>query len=212
MAIVDSRGRVFGRINLIDFFVAVFAVVLVPLAYGGYLLFRIPPPRIISVAPTTVPFTTNTEQRLEITAEHLRPYLRAKIGTNSARSFEADSASHGEVKFGDLPVGVHDLILYDESQEIARLPNALTIEPAPLQRVGTLSAGGDALRPGAAFGPPERPIAELLRVDEGAAPEKRRAVVRVKCQLAAQSECNVGGVRVRAGASLELPTASGRRT
>ena len=42
MSLVDDRGRVGGSINLIDAIVVVLIVVLVPLAYGAYLLFRTP--------------------------------------------------------------------------------------------------------------------------------------------------------------------------
>lgn len=58
------------------------------------------------------------------------------------------------------------------------------------------------------FGPADRPIGELLRVED---PEKHRVVVRVVCQLSPQSDCMVGGVRVRATPSLELQTSSGDR-
>ena len=46
MPIVDERGRVAGRINLIDAVAAVVIVVLVPVAYGAYLLFRTPQPKL----------------------------------------------------------------------------------------------------------------------------------------------------------------------
>ena len=42
MAIVDEHGRLFGRFNLFDAIVAVLALWLIPIAYGGYLLLRSP--------------------------------------------------------------------------------------------------------------------------------------------------------------------------
>jgi hypothetical protein len=49
MSIVDERGRVAGRINLIDAVAAVAIVVLVPVAYAAYLLFRTPPATLRAV-------------------------------------------------------------------------------------------------------------------------------------------------------------------
>ena len=55
MKVIDDRGRLFGRVNLFDAAIAAFVVVLIPLAYGTFLLFRAPAPRITSV--TRVPIT-----------------------------------------------------------------------------------------------------------------------------------------------------------
>ena len=48
MAILDERGRLFGKINLIDLALILLVVVTIPLGYAAYLLFRTPPPRITS--------------------------------------------------------------------------------------------------------------------------------------------------------------------
>ena len=52
MTIVDERGRLFGRFNLIDAGVVFVLLVLVPLAYAAYRLFRPDPVRIESVEPS----------------------------------------------------------------------------------------------------------------------------------------------------------------
>ena len=39
--IVDRDGRLFGRVNLVDAAAAGFVLVLLPLAYAGFLLFQI---------------------------------------------------------------------------------------------------------------------------------------------------------------------------
>ena len=60
MALIDERGRLFGRINLIDLAVIVFVAVLIPLGYGAYLVFRAPAPHITGMyerGPTSVPVT-----------------------------------------------------------------------------------------------------------------------------------------------------------
>ena len=55
MPLVDENGRVFGRLNLFDAALAAFVILLIPAAYGTYLLFRTAAPRIDSV--TRVPVT-----------------------------------------------------------------------------------------------------------------------------------------------------------
>src|SRR5262249_56778880 len=40
-----------------------------------------------------------------------------------------------DVLVGELPAGVHDFVLYDGMQEVARLPQAVTIEASPATRV-----------------------------------------------------------------------------
>src|SRR5206468_8847710 len=60
MAIVDDRGRVAGRVNLIDALAAVFILVLIPLVYGAYLLFRTPAAKLVRVSPATVYQGTQT--------------------------------------------------------------------------------------------------------------------------------------------------------
>src|SRR5262249_17538445 len=54
MALVDERGRVAGRVNLIDGVIAAVIVVMIPLAIGAYLLFRNPRPKLTNIAPTTL--------------------------------------------------------------------------------------------------------------------------------------------------------------
>ena len=50
MPVIDERGRLFGTINLIDLGVILCAAVLMPLAYGAYVLFHTPPPRLTGVS------------------------------------------------------------------------------------------------------------------------------------------------------------------
>jgi hypothetical protein len=70
MPLIDDRGRVFGKINLIDLALLVFALLLVPLGYGAYLLFRTPPPQLLGVSPNPLPFAKG-EQRVVLKGEHL---------------------------------------------------------------------------------------------------------------------------------------------
>src|SRR4051812_29166363 len=130
MAIVDERGRLFGRWNLLDLIALVLILGLIPLAYAGYLLFRDQPPSITSVTPTHVqdaqPFSVT------IKGKNFRPYMRASAGTTQAREFFFKSPEEAELPFAFLTPGVYDIILYDSAQERFRLPNALTVSPSAL--------------------------------------------------------------------------------
>ena len=49
MPLIDERGRVFGRWNLIDALVVIGVILLLPVGYGAYRLFRTPTPDIATV-------------------------------------------------------------------------------------------------------------------------------------------------------------------
>ena len=49
MPIIDERGRVFGRFNLVDAAVGLLVLVLLPAAYGAYRLFKEPLPTLTGV-------------------------------------------------------------------------------------------------------------------------------------------------------------------
>jgi hypothetical protein len=51
MPLVDERGRLFGRINLIDAGVGVLILLLIPLGYAAYRLSRTPIPSITVALP-----------------------------------------------------------------------------------------------------------------------------------------------------------------
>ena len=78
MPLLDERGRLFGKVNLIDAAVGAFALLLVPLAYAAYLLFKAPPPVVASVEPRIV--TVPKGARLEVKGQNLRPFFRAYLG------------------------------------------------------------------------------------------------------------------------------------
>jgi hypothetical protein len=80
--LIDDRGRVFGKVNLIDAAVGLTVFMLIPLGYGSFVLFRTPQPRIVSVEPSIV--VEGEESELTLQGEHLRPFLRATIGLQPA--------------------------------------------------------------------------------------------------------------------------------
>jgi hypothetical protein len=178
MPVIDDRGRLFGRVNVIDFAVVLFVVALVPLAYAAYALFRPTPPHIVSVSPSTAVYKAGVEQKVTITASWLRPFLRAQIGTYNTRGFEVTSARTADVRFMDLPPGTYDIVLFDESQEVARLPKALKITPRPVDAFGSFDAPGP-----------------------------QHTTLRVTCDLSPDNDCLIDGQVVATGktATLTIP-------
>jgi hypothetical protein len=126
--LIDERGRVFGRFNLIDAIVALFVVALIPLAYGAYLLFRPDPPQIVTIEPTRI--QEHERATLRVTGSALRPFLMVKFG-EKATGFLVESPTHGEINVPDLGAGTYDLILIDRGQPLLRKPAALTVVPPP---------------------------------------------------------------------------------
>ena len=139
MAIVDERGRLFGRWNLLDVAVAVLIVGLIPLGYTAYLLFREQAPRLVSIAPQQV--QQAPEFHLTIKGENLRPYMRVSAGTQQARDFYFKSTEEAEVPFASMPPGTYDIVLFDQAQERFRLPNALTVSPSALPSTEIVAIG-----------------------------------------------------------------------
>jgi Domain of unknown function (DUF4330) len=125
MAIVDERGRVFGRINLIDAGAALLLFVMIPVAYGAYLLFRMPPARITSIDPAKVYHGPN--QRVQIRGINLRPYMRVAFGGTQGITFAIFSTNLAQAELPELAPGVYDVALYDYKQEVDRLPKALEV-------------------------------------------------------------------------------------
>src|SRR5436190_21904666 len=99
MTIVDERGRIYGRVNLLDAAVAVIVLVLIPLAYGSYLLFRSPPPKLLGVNPSRL--YQGNELKVEIQGQDLRPFMRVSFNDVQARTFLISSP---QLAFVDLPV------------------------------------------------------------------------------------------------------------
>src|SRR5580765_2025675 len=140
MAIVDERGRIGGRVNLIDAVAAFLILVLIPVAFGAYLLFRTPQATLTSVNPPRLYQGVNL--RVEVVGENLRPFMRVRFNTLQGRTFMIGGTHGAMVDLPDLEPGVYDVSLYDYMQEVSRLPKALTILPlAPVPTVEMLVEG-----------------------------------------------------------------------
>ena len=234
MAVIDDRGRLFGKVNFIDALVGVLVLGLIPLAYGAFLLFRVPAPKITSLSPTEV--VENETATLQITGEDLRPFLRARFGTHEAGAFLVHSPTLAELRLPDLAVGTYDLALFDEAQELLRVPDALTVialpPPPPLPQTDFQAVGEfidlvvdevPLIRPGLKLGRRgDEPIGEVLAVRPPQAgmyrlnvggdilevpkPGTARvpAIIRVTCSISNDS-CSVEGVALAPNATFPLP-------
>lgn len=129
MTLVDDRGRVFGRWNVVDALIGVVLLGLIPLLYGGYLLFRAPSTTLTSVEPARIQSPGNAD--ITIHGTNLRPYMRVSFDAHQGLGFFFSDTTKARVGVADLPPGVYDVILYDNAQERARLPKAFEVVGAP---------------------------------------------------------------------------------
>lgn len=135
MRLLDQHGRVLGRFNIIDTLVVAVIVLLMPLAYGTYLLFRPVTPRIDSVTRSSISREelrlaggSMLSAKLKVRGAGFNPMLRAKIGDIPAMGFVFEDPTSADVILGPIPAGSHDLVLYDGVQEVARAEDAVTLE------------------------------------------------------------------------------------
>lgn len=238
LPIIDERGRIWGRVNLVDFAIGVFCLLLVPLAYGAYVLFRTPTPTTAAIEPASL--QQGKDLRVKLTGTGFRPFLTASVGVAHAPGMLVESPSAAEIRLPDLDPGTYDLALYDESREVARRPNAITIvgppapPPAPPQVVvqvsGTFTSVPEQVARTFVVGTqfPEgsaQPVAEIVALRPAAAVVARVAtatgvlerqvpgMVRVPAVLRVRctpvgEECKVGDVSVGAGATISVPSDS----
>src|SRR5215472_6875541 len=127
MAVVDDRGRIGGKVNLIDAVIAVVVLGLIPVAFGAYLLFRTPQPTLLAVTPSSLNQGGNL--RVTISGQNLRPYMRVTFNGTQGQSFLIGNTTYAYVELPDLKPGVYDVKLWDYRQELASLPKALTVLP-----------------------------------------------------------------------------------
>jgi hypothetical protein len=233
MAMIDERGRLFGRVNVVDAIVAVLVLALIPLGYASYLLFRTPFPVLTRVEPTTLTYGTN--MRIKVHGENFKPYLRVSLGIHQGRNFLFHNSTEAGVELFDVPPGVYDVILFDQAQERGRLKNAITIAPSALpdaqvvvvgmfgnlkpDQVGRITAGMtiDGVGTVVAVG---RPVPQMTRVFvrpgtfEVPAPNAQMvpAVVRMGCYVRSnqgQPECVAASLSVQPAALMFLETPAG---
>jgi hypothetical protein len=218
--LIDDRGRVGGRVNVVDLAAAIVFLALIPLAFAAYALFRTPAPTLSRVTPVTL--FQGEPQRIEIDGTNLRPFMRVSIDTVPARSFLLGSTKYAIVDLPDLTPGSYDVVLYDYMQEVARLRRALTVAPVPtdleLDVDGAFITMSDAaaatVKAGDKLPSADRPAAEVLSIGARSAgdlrlrfgeqtitvPQRSRnvpATLRVKCSTVpgpdGTARCSVRG-------------------
>jgi len=238
VSIVDERGRLFGRVNLVDGAVAAFLLLLVPLGYATYLLFRPSAPSIESVTPTAV---TKEEERItiggrpvakfKVRGNGFTPLLRARVGDADALGFVFENPNSADVLVGAIPPGAHDLVLLDGRQEVARARGAISTEPAAasmstVRAVGWLVNLDDQQTTAIAVGtslPPDRPAYRVVALGPVAPAFRRlstidvpvdnryarRALLSLKCDIAASNPCAAMNVDSAAPVTISLPGPGG---
>jgi hypothetical protein len=170
MAIVDDRGRVAGRVNLIDAVAAVVFILVVPIAYGSYLLFRTPPAKLTAVAPASLYEGPNL--RIGIGGRNLRPFMRVSFDDIQGKTFMVSSTTNAAIDLPDLKPGTYDVVLYDHMEEIDRLKKAFTLLPLAPQPTVEVEVSGSFLylstmnpiTPGQKFPPTGDALAQVLSV------------------------------------------------
>ena len=142
MSLIDDRGRLFGRVNIIDAAIAVLVLVLLPIGYTAVRLFRVPQPDIQSVEPASQP--AGPALRLRLHGRDFRPYLkvfvsptgepfsliaRTPVGIEGRLLVETPSVV--EVELPVVVPGQYDLYLFDETQEVAHRAGAFVLTSPP---------------------------------------------------------------------------------
>ena len=138
MSIIDDRGRLLGRVNLLDVAVVLAVVVLVPMGYVAFRIFRTPSPVITAVTPSTL--AIDSPRRIRLTGEHFRPYLGAfvaktdepysvvnRLPNTQQATFLIETPTLVELALPPVGPGTYDIHLYDEAQEVAKRTAAFTI-------------------------------------------------------------------------------------
>ena len=174
MPVIDDRGRLFGKLNLIDVITVAVVLGLIPLAYGAFLRFRVPIPIITSIEPTQV--TQGDSATLKLTGSGFRPFLVARFGVVESYGFLVQSPTIAEVKVPDIPAGNYDFVLYDQARELVRMPGAVTVNAIRVPSAPGPSAPARWIRPAPPIPPPvmqlrvigefigmSRDVAELIR-------------------------------------------------
>jgi hypothetical protein len=240
MALMDSQGRVVGRVNVVDLLVASAIVLALPFGYAAYLLWRAPGAELTETVPAAV--VQAPDAQVEIHGRRFRPYMRVSFGDTQAPAFHYVSEGVAVVPVPPLPPGTYDVILYDYSREASRLRGALTVQPPAAPRAASIEIDGafiglaDSQIPLVVAGMPvtHHSTDALLRVGTPVpavarlqtAPDTTLtlpiprgrdvpATLRITCLLnvdqAGTERCSIGTVAVTTDAVLSLPALGGSK-
>jgi Domain of unknown function (DUF4330)/IPT/TIG domain len=198
MRLVDDHGRLFGRWNVVDALIGVVLLALIPLLYGGYVLFRPQAASLVSIEPARIQAASDVD--VTIHGNNLRPYMRVSFDGLQGRNFLFADPSTAVVRAAGLPAGVYDVILYDNAQERARISKGLEVvaAPRPTTEVDLIGSFVALTEPMAAQVKVDLQIAGLGRVTRAATaqPSMTRTAVgpREFLNLPSRSASNVPAV------------------
>jgi hypothetical protein len=129
--VIDARGRVFGRVNLIDAAVTLLIASVTACGAIAFVVIRPRPPIVTRVVPQTL--AAGTPSRLHLDGRDFRPYLRAAI-VSSGGTLPVASAPIllGTTRVAELPLpplsaGAYDIRIYDGGREIAVCERAFIV-------------------------------------------------------------------------------------
>ncbi len=205
MPLIDESGRFFGKVNLIDAFIGLGVLGLIPVVYVAFLLFRAPSPTVTSVEPAQV--VEHQPATVRIHGANLRPYLDARVGGLDAPSYLIQTPELAVIQLPDLGPGTYDVSLHDEGQDLVRVPNLLTVVPTAPPRVPTTAAPRIAVQTIGVFESLSEEEAQAIQqgstfhqTDETTTPASRASVAEVLAIRPAQP----GTRRIQIGASAVL--------
>jgi hypothetical protein len=175
------------RFNPLDSGIAIGLLVLIPLGFALFVLFRTPEPRIDAVEPAVV----SSPGELVLRGEHLRPFLHAYVSNRNLgtrirgqtrdayppeAAYFAKNGREALLKLPALPPALYDLELFDGGDQVAYAPRAFTIgttltaNPVAVVRVAGRFIGVDKTRApvlvaGATIAPNDgTPLVEVLQI------------------------------------------------
>ncbi len=157
MALIDERGRLFGRVNLIDAGVGLLVVLMGAGVFVGYRLLRLPVAPVVARVEPATQMGGGSNMRLSLRGQNFLPFMRvfvqragesAKVMTKldpnasgldqftlvnyTQGRFFAESPQVGEVWLPDkLGAGAYDLVFFNETQLIAVKTSAFTLTDPP---------------------------------------------------------------------------------
>lgn len=132
MPLIDARGNLFGHLNVVDVAVVAGLVALASAGTLAYSAWRVRPPEIAAVTPTTM--RMNTPAVVRLTGRNFRPYLNAYVVRTgeplpSGRSvpFLIGTPTTVELRLPALGPGTYDIHLRDGADDVARRESAFKV-------------------------------------------------------------------------------------
>lgn len=153
MTLLDGRGRLLGRFNLVDGAVLLVALLLAWGVYTVYSVFRLPgAPEIVSVDPATQ--TAGDAARVKLRGRDFLPFMRVFVQRSGGKpafvhenerpvdaftlvnrtqaEFVVESPTTAEIRLPNrMEAGTYDLLFFDETRHLGTQRSAFTLTPPP---------------------------------------------------------------------------------